>query len=58
MPGVNGNVGGYPFYIKDNKVELTLPYGITLEEAIRVNLEGQYGTAFRKFKKRHGHLHG
>lgn len=50
-PGVNGNVGGYPFYIKDNKVELTLPFGITLEEAIKVNLEGQYRDGIQEIQK-------
>jgi hypothetical protein len=50
-PGVNGNVGGYPFYIKESKVELTLPNGITLEDALKVNLEGQYRDGIEEIQK-------
>jgi hypothetical protein len=41
-PGPKAYIGGYPVYIKNNEVEISLPEGITLEQAIKINEEGQY----------------
>lgn len=40
-PGPNGLPGGYPIKMNANGVEVFLPVGITLEEAIRINEESQ-----------------
>lgn len=40
-PGPKGLPGGYPFRAGDKGLEIVLPQGLTLEEAIHVNQEGQ-----------------
>jgi hypothetical protein len=40
-PGPKGLPGGYPFRIGDKGLEIVLPQGLTLQEAIRINQEGQ-----------------
>lgn len=39
-PGPNGLPGGYPIRISAKGVEVVLPEEITLEEAIRINVDG------------------
>ncbi len=39
-PGPNGLPGGYPIRINAKGVEIVLPEGITLEEAIKINTDG------------------
>lgn len=41
-PGAKGMVGGYPVQISARKVEIALPNDITIEEAIKINEEGQH----------------
>ena len=50
-PGPNAYIGGYPVRIKNNKVKIELPEGITLEEAVKVNEEGQYRDGIEKIKE-------
>ncbi len=40
-PGPNGLPGAYPLRAGDNGLEVVLPQGLTLEEAVRINQEGQ-----------------
>ena len=40
-PGPNGLPGGYPVKVSANGVEISLPEDITIEEAMRINKEGQ-----------------
>ena len=40
-PGPNGLPGGYPVKLSAGGVEVFLPEGLTLDEAIRINNEGQ-----------------
>lgn len=40
-PGPNGLPGGYPILISSSGVEVVLPQGISLEEAVRVNSQAQ-----------------
>jgi len=40
-PGPNGLPGGYPIKLSSEGVEVFVPEGLTLEEAIRINNEGQ-----------------
>jgi hypothetical protein len=40
-PGPNGLPGGYPIRLSAQGVEVFLPEGLTLEEAIRINNEAQ-----------------
>ncbi len=41
-PGPNGLVGAYPVRVKPERgIEIVLPKGLTLEEAIRINEDGQ-----------------
>jgi hypothetical protein len=40
-PGPNGLPGGYPVRLGANGAEVFLPEGISLEEAVRINNEGQ-----------------
>ncbi len=40
-PGPNGLPGGYPVKLNADGVQVFMPQGITLEEAIRINNEGQ-----------------
>lgn len=49
-PGVKGLVGGYPVRISAKKIEIALPDGITLEEAIEINKEGQYRDGIEEIK--------
>jgi len=39
-PGPNGLIGGYPIRIGASGVKVELPEEITMEEAIRINIEG------------------
>ena len=39
-PGPNGLPGGYPFRIGSNGINIVLPEGISLEEAVEINLKG------------------
>ena len=39
-PGPNGLPGGYPVRLSAKGVEVVLPDGITLEEAVKINLDG------------------
>jgi hypothetical protein len=39
-PGPNGLPGGYPIRISANGVEVVLPGDVTLEEAVKINLDG------------------
>jgi hypothetical protein len=41
VPGPNGLPGGYPVHLGWEGAKLALPSGITQEEAIKINLEGQ-----------------
>lgn len=38
-PGPNGMIGGYPVRLRASGVEVVLPKGITMEQAIKVNTE-------------------
>src|SRR3989304_581172 len=38
---VNGNPGGYPVSFTNGIAELDLPPGVSVEDAVKVNLEGQ-----------------
>jgi len=40
-PGPNGLIGGYPVRVGANGVEVVLPEGITMEEAIELNMNTQ-----------------
>ena len=40
-PGPNGLPGGYPIKLSADGVEVFLPEGLTLEEAVRINNEAQ-----------------
>jgi hypothetical protein len=40
-PGPNGLPGGYPIFISSSGVEVVLPEGVTLEEAVRINIQAQ-----------------
>jgi hypothetical protein len=40
-PGPNGLPGGYPVKVSANGVEIFLPDDLTLDEAIRINKEGE-----------------
>jgi hypothetical protein len=40
-PGPNGLAGAYPIRASEDGVEVVLPQGLTLEEALRINQEGQ-----------------
>jgi len=40
-PGPNGLAGAYPIRAREDGIEVVLPQGLTLEEAIRINQEGQ-----------------
>lgn len=40
-PGPNGLPGGYPVRLSANGAEVFLPEGLSLEEAVRINNEGQ-----------------
>jgi hypothetical protein len=40
-PGPNGLPGGYPMQVRKQGLEIVLPQGLTLDEAIRINQEGQ-----------------
>jgi hypothetical protein len=40
-PGPNGLPGGYPVKITNTGTQVILPENITLEEAVRINIEGQ-----------------
>ena len=39
-PGPNGLIGGYPLRISGKGVEIELPEGITMEQAIKINVDG------------------
>lgn len=41
VPGPNGLPGGYPVRLSAKGCEINLPIGITLDEAIKINEEGQ-----------------
>lgn len=40
-PGPNGLPGGYPVLLSSSGVEVVLPEGVTFEEAVRINDQGQ-----------------
>ena len=40
-PGPNGLPGAYPLLMREQGLEVVLPQGLTLEQAIRINQEGQ-----------------
>jgi hypothetical protein len=40
-PGPNGLPGAYPIRARAGRIEVVLPQGLTLEEAVRINQEGQ-----------------
>ncbi len=40
-PGPNGLVGGYPICLHNGKVDVLLPEGVSEDDALKVNLEGQ-----------------
>jgi len=50
-PGPNGYIGGYPVKIKNNTVKIVLPDDITMEEAIKINEEGQYRDGIEEIKE-------
>lgn len=49
-PGPNGLVGGYPIRMNARGVEVVLPQGFTLEQAIRVNEEAQVFDGIKEIK--------
>ncbi len=48
--GPRAYIGGYPVRIKNNTVKIELPDEITLEEAIKINQEGQYRDGIEEIK--------
>lgn len=49
-PGPNGLPGGYPIQVRADGVEVFLPEGITMEEAIRINDEGGKADGIKEIK--------
>jgi len=39
-PGPNGLIGGYPIRLRAKGVEVVLPEGVTMEQAIKINTDG------------------
>jgi hypothetical protein len=39
-PGANGLIGGYPLRINGERVEVVLPAGVSMEQAVKINEDG------------------
>ncbi len=50
-PGPNGLPGGYPVKLSAEGVEVFLPEGLTLDEAMRINNEGQFFDGVESIEK-------
>jgi len=50
-PGPNGLPGGYPILISSSGVEVVLPEGVTLEEAVKLNNEAQKFDGIEEIRK-------
>lgn len=50
-PGPNGLPGGYPFRISAKGIDIALPEELSLEQAIRINLEGLKYDGVEEIKK-------
>jgi len=49
-PGPNGMIGGYPIRTSAKGVEVILPEGITMEEAIQINVDGMRSEGVKEIK--------
>lgn len=49
-PGPNGMIGGYPIRVGAKGVEVVLPEGITMEEAMQINVRGMNGEGVEEIK--------
>lgn len=50
VPGPNGLIGCYPVRLSASGVEIVLPEGLTLEEAIKINLDGLKWDGYKEIK--------
>lgn len=50
-PGPNGLIGGYPVRVSRKGIKIELPRDITMEEAIRINVEGAKYEGFKEIKE-------
>jgi hypothetical protein len=50
-PGPSGLPGGYPILLSSSGVEVVLPQGVTLEEAVRINEQAQKFDGIEEIQK-------
>ena len=50
VPGPNGLIGCYPVRLNASGVEVVLPEGLTLEEAIKINTDGLKWDGYEEIK--------